>query len=96
MIIRFTPSARDQFLEALAYIRQDDRRAALRFRQHAETVLKRLKTFPDSGRILPEFLDLPYREVIVSPYRFFYRVKGEMIWIVAVWHDAQLPDAPES
>ena len=95
MTMRFTPSARAQFLAALAYIRQDDRRAALRFRQHAETVLKRLNTFPDSGRIVPEFPDLPYREVIVQPYRFFYRVKSEIIWIVAVWHGAQLPDVLE-
>jgi hypothetical protein len=32
--------------------------------------------------------------VVVSPYRFFYRVKGEVIWIVAVWHGAQLPAKP--
>jgi ABC-type uncharacterized transport system substrate-binding protein len=33
---------------------------------------------------LPEFPELPHREVIVWPYRFFYRVQGEIIWIVAV------------
>lgn len=96
MTVRFTPLARAQFLAALAYIRQDDRHAALRFRQHAEAILKRLGTYPFSGRLLPEFPDLPYREVIVPPYRFFYRVKGDMIWIVAVWHGAQLPEVPDN
>jgi hypothetical protein len=38
---------------------------------------------------------LPYREVMVSPYRFFYRLKGKVVWVVAVWHGAQLPDAPK-
>ena len=94
MIVRFTPTARAQFLAALEYIRQDDRRAALLFRQHAEVVLKRLIQFPNSGRVVSEFPDLPYREVIIQPYRFFYRVKGEIVWIVAVWHGAQLPDEP--
>jgi plasmid stabilization system protein ParE len=45
---------------------------------------------------MPEFPELPYREVIISPYRFFYRVKGEIVWIVAVWHGAQLPEDPKS
>ncbi len=47
-----------------------------------------------SGRRLPEFPDLPFREVIVAPYRFFYRVKEKTVWIVAVWHIAQLPKEP--
>ncbi len=36
----------------------------------------------------------PFREIIVSPYRFFYREKGKTVWIVAVWHGAQLPEEP--
>ena len=95
MKVHFTSAARAQFLAALTYIRQDDRQAALRFRQHAEAVLTRLNTYPESGRIVPEFPDLPYREVIIPPYRFFYRVKSEIVWIVAVWHGAQLPEEPE-
>jgi plasmid stabilization system protein ParE len=63
-------------------------------RRRAETVLRRLERFPDSGRTLPEFPDLPHREVIVTPYRFFYRVVRSTVWIVAVWHGAQLPKAP--
>jgi toxin ParE1/3/4 len=94
--IRFTPVARTQFLTALAYIRQDNPEVAVRLRQRAETVLQRLEEFPDSGRVLPEFPELPYREVVISPYRFFYRVKGEIIWVVAVWHGAQLAKEPEA
>jgi len=91
--VRFTASARDQFLVALAYIRRDKPSAAVRFRKRAETSLKRLQRFPASGRVIAEFPELPYREVIVPPYRFFYRVKGDTVWIVAVWHSAQISDA---
>jgi plasmid stabilization system protein ParE len=93
--ILFTPSPRSHFLSAIAYIRQDKPAAAIRFRRRAEIVLKRLVKFPKSGRVIPEFPDLPHREVIIAPYRFFYRVKGKVIWIVAVWHGAQLAGVPE-
>ena len=94
MKVRFTPSARAQFLAAIAYIYRDNPTAAVAFRLKAEKVLSRLRKFPQSGRALPEFPDLPFREAIVAPYRFFYRVKGSTIWIVAVWHGAQLPEEP--
>ena len=94
MKVLFTASARAQFLSAIAYIRGDKPSAAINFRIHSETVLRRLEDLPESGRIIPEFPELPYREVIVSPYRFFYKIKGEVVWIVAVWHGAQLPAEP--
>ena len=78
--IVFTPSAREQFLSALAYIGEDDPSAALAFRQKAEESLARLQQFPESGHVLP--------------YRFFYCVKGDTVWVVAMWHGAQLPDEP--
>ena len=95
MKLRFTPSGRTQFLTAVAYIQQDDQKAALGFRKRAEQVLRRLLRFPESGRLIPEFPDLPFREVVVPPYRFFYRREGQSIWVVAVWHGAQLPTEPK-
>jgi toxin ParE1/3/4 len=94
--VRFTPSARAHFLSALAYIRRDNPRAAANFRKRAEAVLRRLEDFPNSGRVIPEFPELSYREVIITPYRFFYRVKGETVWVIAVWHGAQIPEEPTS
>ena len=96
MRILFTPTGRRQFLDAIAYIHRDRPSAELSFRQKAEKALSRLKKFPDSGRPLPEFSELPFREVIVKPYRFFYKVKDSDVWVVAVWHGAQLPDEPEN
>jgi toxin ParE1/3/4 len=92
--VHFTPTGRAQFLAAIAYIQRENPAAAARFRQRAEQALRRLEQFPESGRVVPEFPDLPYREVIVPPYRFFYRIKEAVVWVVAVWHGAQPPEEP--
>ena len=94
MRVRFTPTGRVQFLAAIAFIRRENLVAAARFRQRAEQALRRLEQFPESGRVVPEFPDLPYRAVIVPPYRFFYRIKEAVVWVVAVWHGVQPPQEP--
>lgn len=94
MKILFTPTGRRQFLEAIAYIHRDNALAAAAFRRKAEKTLSRLDEFPESGRLVPEFPDLHFREVIVRPYRFLYKVKEKTVWIIAVWHGAQLPEEP--
>jgi len=92
--VKFTPTGRLQFLSAVAYINQANPAAARRFRKRAERSLRRLERFPLSGRVIPEFPDLPHKEVIISPYRFFYRIEGKTVWVVGVWHGAQLPHEP--
>jgi toxin ParE1/3/4 len=95
MDVRFTPSGRRRFLAALETIRKENATAARQFRKQAEKVLKRLERFPAAGAIVAEFPDLPYREVYVKPYRFFYQVRDKTVWVVAVWHGAQIPDDPK-
>lgn len=94
MRVLFTPSAEKHFLSALAYIRRENPSAAQSLRDRAHKSLSRPGEFPHSGRHIPEFPDLPYREVLVPPYRFFYRVREDTVWIVDVWHDAQIPGEP--
>ncbi|MBN1940207.1 MAG: type II toxin-antitoxin system RelE/ParE family toxin [Candidatus Aminicenantes bacterium] len=96
MKIRFTRSAEADLLSALAYIRKDKLSAALDLLDRIATQLRRLHRFPESGRKIPEFPDLPHREIIVEPFRFFYRIEGSIIWIVAVWHGARVPDRPRA
>ena len=93
--VRFTPAADAEFLAIITYIGADSPAAAVAFRDKALNTLSRLRDFPDSGRTLPEYPGLPFREVIVVPYRFFYQVKAHTVWIMAVWHGAQLVDPPE-
>ena len=94
MTVRFTASARKQFLDFVRLIARDRPIAAKHFATKAKKTLRRLARFPDSGRHLPEFPDLPHRETIIPPLRFFYKIQDKIVWIVAVWHSAQIPDAP--
>ncbi|MEK6767829.1 MAG: type II toxin-antitoxin system RelE/ParE family toxin [Gemmatimonadota bacterium] len=95
MRVQFTPAGRAQFLAVVSYMARDRPLAARRFRRRAERALRRLERYPASGRRIPEFPDLPHRELVLPPYRFFYRTQGRTVWIIAVWHDAQLPEPPE-
>lgn len=95
MDVLFTPSARVQFLSAVETIERKNRAAARKFRQQAGTALRRISRFPHSGPAVAEFPELPYREVSIKPYRFFYRVRDDAAWVVAVWHGAQSPVDPE-
>ncbi|MFN0062116.1 MAG: type II toxin-antitoxin system RelE/ParE family toxin [Myxococcaceae bacterium] len=90
--IRFTRSARHQFLAALAYIHRDSPSAAVMFRRKTEQALRRLQQVPQSGHVIPEFPELPHREVRVVSYRLFYRLVGRAIWVIGFWHGAQQPD----
>jgi toxin ParE1/3/4 len=92
--VLFTPSGRNHFLAAINFIDSEDTSAAGAFRKKAEKTLLRIKRFPRSGTALPEFPDLPFREVVIAPCRFIYRVKQKTVWIVAVWHSARIPKNP--
>jgi plasmid stabilization system protein ParE len=95
MDVRFTASGRAQFLAAISSIRRRSPQAARQFRQRAEKALKRLARFPKSGALVTDFPEAPYREVYVQPYRFFYQAVEKTVWVVAVWHGAQMPEEPE-
>ena len=95
MIVRFTPAARAQLLAAAAYIHSDRPSSAREFRKRVDSALRQLVDFPESGRVVPEFDALGFREALVDSYRLFYRVQDDVVWVVGVWHDAQIPDEPQ-
>ncbi len=54
--------------------------------------VERLTNHPRSGRSLPEFPNLPYREIICGAYRVIYHIDEEnnRIDIVTIAHTARL------
>ena len=53
----------------------------------------RLLEFPESGRMVPEFGRPNLRELVVRPYRLVYRLRGNVIEVVTVFHAARMfPD----
>jgi toxin ParE1/3/4 len=54
----------------------------------------RLRDFPESGRVVPEFERKATREIVERPYRIIYRlVREDEIHILTVHHGAKrMPD----
>lgn len=94
MQVHFTHQAEQQYLGALRYLRAKSPAGAASVQRHAEAVIAQLREHPHSGHEIPEFPELPHRELRVAPYRFFCRVVGDTVWIVGVWHARQSPEQP--
>ena len=45
-----------------------------------------IQTFPQSGRMVPEYQQPDLREVLEPPYRIIYRVREQRLEILAVVH----------
>jgi toxin ParE1/3/4 len=52
--------------------------------------VERLRTFPKSGRIVPERDSPDIREVIVGPYRVVYRLRSDLVEIATVFRSSRL------
>jgi len=87
----WSPTARLDLHDLLAYIAEDDPLAARNFARGVFGAIERLAEFPESGRVVPEFSEPSIREVIRRPCRIVYRVQAEVrqVEIVRVWHSAR-------
>jgi toxin ParE1/3/4 len=94
MIVRFTPAVDAAYLQIIRDIAADNPFAARRFMQRVRDARSRLAKFPKLGHYIPEFPESQHRQFIIEPYRFFYRIDGETVWIVAVWHGKQVAAQP--
>ena len=88
--VRWTQRARDDLRDIHDFIARDSPRAAEALVERLLTATERLAAFPESGRVVPEFPALGYREIIVSSYRVLYRLADSTVWITAVVHGRRL------
>ena len=88
--VRWTQRARDDLRDIHDFIARDSPRAAEALVERLLTATERLAAFPESGRVVPEFPALGYREIIVSSYRVLYRLADNNVWITAVVHGRRL------
>jgi toxin ParE1/3/4 len=88
-IIWADPAIHD--LDAIAdYMALDNPAAACKLVQEVIIAVERLRKFPRMGSRPNELAGLPYRQLIVSPCRVFYRVEKKAIYIVHVLRGEQL------
>lgn len=90
--IIWDPVALDHLQGIAQYIAKDSPSAANRLVQRIFTRLERLEMFPHSGGYIAEDSRKIYREIIQGNYRVIYRVSGDDVLIVAVYHAARLLD----
>jgi toxin ParE1/3/4 len=100
-IIWADPAIHD--LDAIAdYIALENTSAARGLVQRVLAAVERLQKFPSMGSRPNELAGLPYRQLIVSPCRIFYRAEMKVIYIVHVLRGEQLvrrelfPTAPRA
>lgn len=88
--IIWSPKAASHFESICDYISRDSKYYAAVFAKRILLIVKSIPEFPLSGRVVPEFNDESLREKIYENYRLVYRIKGDIIEIVAICHGARL------
>lgn len=81
--------ALDDVREIRAYIARDSPRYARAVAERIFAAVDRLHEHPLSGRVVPEVGQATVREVIEPPYRIVYRVRADIMEVVAVVHSAR-------
>jgi toxin ParE1/3/4 len=80
-----------QDLEAIAdYIALEKPAAAPQLVQQVFAAVRMLQKFPRMGSLPTELRGLPYRQLIVSPCRIFYRIEKKVVYIVHILRGEQL------
>ena len=90
MNVHWTNTAVEHLLAIYERIAQDAPLYAQRMVDRLTKRSEQIATFPESGRMVPEYDAPDIREVIESPYRIIYRIKIDQIDVLAVVHGAQL------
>ena len=94
--IVWSPTALGDLAGICDYIARDSEHYARLFAQRVMSATDMLATFPEAGRIVPEYHRDDLRELLFQNYRIVYRVRGGDVEIAAVVHGARLlPDIDE-
>ncbi|HEC37295.1 MAG TPA: type II toxin-antitoxin system RelE/ParE family toxin [bacterium] len=71
---------------------QDSVEYALSFYEQVREKIRNLTQFPKMGRKVPELDDPNIRELILRNYRLIYRILGEKVQIVRLFHGSRVLD----
>jgi addiction module RelE/StbE family toxin len=76
------------------YISRDSQHYATVVVDQILTAVDRLEKFPRSGRRVPERPGSELRELLCANYRIVYRVSGELVEVMTVFHGARIAKIP--
>ncbi len=90
MRIIWSPLAVERAAEIAEYISRDNPTAAEKWIDTVFSKVEQLKSFPESGRIVPEINSKDFRELIYGNYRIIYRVEKKQVSILTIRHGKQI------
>lgn len=96
--VAWTDEALSDIERIREFVAQESARGAQAVLRQIRDAVRRLNSHPASGRMVPEFDNLAYREVIAGRYRVIYRLdeSENRVRILMVVHGSQrLPLLPE-
>jgi toxin ParE1/3/4 len=88
--LRWSRRAAENLTAICEFISQDSDQYARALAQRVHAAAKEAATYPNAGRVVPEFRKLGLREKIVGNYRVVYRPGTDAVVILAVTHGARL------
>jgi toxin ParE1/3/4 len=88
--IVWSPLAVERAAEIAEYISRDSTTAAEKWIDTVFSKVEQLKSFPESGRIVPEINSKYFRELIYGNYRIIYRLEKIQVSILTIRHGKQI------
>jgi plasmid stabilization system protein ParE len=87
--LTWSPVALADLQSIIATIARDSPMYAKKFGAKLRNAPKRLRRFPMSGWMVPEFGKQTIREIAVFPYRVIYAVRPGEVIVLAITHGAR-------
>lgn len=91
----WSPLAIERVAEIAEYVARGNPSATARWVDSVFAAVKRLSTFPESGRQVPETRRADIREILCGSYRIIYRLDRTAVMVLTVRHGKQMLPADE-
>lgn len=88
-ILVWSETSKDDLKEIYSYIAKASRHYANSLINKINHSTKKLKYYPEIGRVVPEYQNVKIREIIFQNYRFIYQISEKKIFILTVFHTSR-------
>ena len=85
----WTINAKNDLKEIYDYIAADSKYYANACVEKIKNTTKVLKSYPNIGRMVPEYNRDEIRELIYQNYRIIYKISQQQIFVVSIFHTAR-------
>ena len=93
--VTWTDNALEDVEAICFYIARNSPGAAEVFADSLFAASRQLEQFPRMGRRVPEVLHGEVRELILGNYRLAYRIVGDEVQVLTVYHSARRPGSTD-